>query len=97
VHLEEEEGRRQAMVERSFHTLQAHHLDIPTHLQLARHLAMRARQSVRLQDTAGHRRPMLVRRVHKDQVFKDQVAHRPTLQHLRDRVCIFVGMQDVGM
>ena len=88
MRLEEEEGRRQAMVERSLHTLQAHLLDIPARLQVGRHQAIRARQSVRLQDTAVHRRPMLVRREHKDQ---DQGAHRPTLQHLRDRVCIFFG------
>lgn len=96
MRLEEEEGRRQAMEERRLHTLQAHHLDIPTHLQVARRLAMRARHSLRLKDTAGHLRPMLVRQEDKDQEEADQVAHRPTLQHLRDRVSIFVGMQHVG-
>jgi hypothetical protein len=97
VHLEEEEARLQAMVERRLHTLQDHHQGIPTHQQVARPPAMRARQLDRLKDTAGHRRPILVRREDKEEEDKDQVAHRPTLQHLRDRVCIFVGMQHVGM
>ena len=62
---------------------------MPAHLEQGRPQAMRARQAVRLQDTAGHRRPILVRRERKDQ---DLGALRPTLQHLRVRVCIFVGM-----